>query len=134
VAADQDPGAGVGDELPKLAAGQHRRARHRHRAEVHRRQDARGQIDVIGHAEEHPLLRAHPDRGESARHPPDLIGELSIGMGPARMPQRHPVGVALGDPAFREVGGSVEQFRHRGAPVLGGESDTTPSWRCVNGT
>ena len=134
VAAQQHPGAGVDDELAQLAAGQHRRARHGHRAEVHRGQDAGGQLDVVGHAQQHPLLRAYPDRGESARHPADVVGELSVGVGPARVTQRHPVGVARGDPAFREVRGGVEGFRHRALRCSAGYSDTTPSWRCVNGT
>ena len=36
------------------------------------------------------------------------------------MTQRHPVGVARGDPAFREVRGGVERFRHRALRWLGG--------------
>jgi hypothetical protein len=50
------------------------------------------------------------------------------------MPQRHPVGVARGDPAFREIGGGVEGFRHRALRGSAGYPDTTLSSRCVNGT
>ena len=134
VAAQQDAGAGVDDELAQLAAGEHRRARHGHRAEVDGGQDAGGQLDVVGHAQQHPLLRAYPDGGESARHPPDVFRELSVGVGTGRMTQRNPVGVARGDPAFREVRGGVERFRHRALRGSAGYSDTTRSWRCVNGT
>ena len=56
--AQHEPAARVGHEHRELGAAQHRRHRHGHRAEPHRREDAGEQLDLVDHAHARPAARA----------------------------------------------------------------------------
>jgi hypothetical protein len=132
-AAHEHSRARVDDERGQLTRREHGGRRHGHRAHVHRREDAGGQLDVVGHAQQHPLLRAHADRDEARGDPADLRRELGVRVRAARVAEGDPRAVTGVDASLRQVGGSVEQFRHGAAPVRSrvGPNSTDRS-RCVN--
>jgi hypothetical protein len=73
---------------------------------------AGGQLDVVGHAQQHALLGAHADADQTGRDAAYLCGELGIGVGTPGVAESDPLAVAGVDTTLGEVGSGVEQFRH----------------------
>jgi hypothetical protein len=47
---------------------------------VHGAEDAGEQLEPVGHAEQHALLRPHPESTEPSGNPLGLVGKLLVGM------------------------------------------------------
>ena len=77
--ADHGLGARVHDQRAQFAAGQHGRGRHGDRAEVHGGQDGDEQFDVVGHAHQHALFRAHAEFTQATGDLAHLDGEFGVG-------------------------------------------------------